>query len=56
MRRSNRLQERRAASTSDFTLNSLSDEATPVPLELVDFPEEFRGQRNGDSFDGWHES
>lgn len=54
MRRSNGLQERSAASTSDLTLNSFSNEATPIPLELIDFLEEFRRQRDRDSLAGRH--
>jgi len=56
VRGSNGFQERCAASTGDFTLNSFSDEATPIPLELIDFLEEFRGQRDGDSFADRHKA
>jgi hypothetical protein len=55
VRGSNGFQERCAASTGYFTLNSFSDEATPIPLELIDFLKEVCRQRDRDSFDGGHE-
>ena len=48
------MQERSPASTRDLSLNSFSNEATPIPLELVDFLEEFRRQRDRDSLAGRH--
>jgi len=40
--------------TGDLTLDSVSDEAAPVPLEPIHFLEETRRQRDGDSIDPWH--
>ena len=40
MRTLKRLQKRCAVSAVDFALNRLSDETTPIPLELINLPKE----------------
>jgi hypothetical protein len=40
VRASDRLQQGGAAAPGQFVSNSFSDEAAPVPLDLIDFSEE----------------
>ncbi len=55
MRTLKRLQKRCAPSSGHFVLNRFCYEATPVPLELINFVEEIRGQCDRDSLVSGHD-